>query len=145
MGTLVLRVGASVSWILWLLSTTGWHRLLEGMRGLRLPPFVVSMMMMTVRFLNVELDTVREMHFGRLSRPGFQAARLGQWRWTGGRIADLVRRTRQLAGEVDEGLRSRGWEGDPLLRPPSRLSATERLWFTISLLLAVGAAWLGRR
>ncbi len=156
--TLVLRVGASVSWVLWLLGVTGWHRLAGGLRDLGLPRLVVFLLTMTVRFLTVQLDTAVEMHLGRLSRPMFRMSRRSRRRWSADRIADLLRRTRQLAESVDDGLRSRGWEavpppvrqagagrqGDPPGAKRRRFDPSDVLWISFSLAAAACLAWLGR-
>jgi len=136
--TLLLRVLSSVSAALWLTLTTRWAELLRALRFFRLPPIVVQVAGMTVRYLYALLRQAEDVHLGRKSRTVCRGKLASEQAWAGSRIADSWERSLHLMEEVSAAMKARGFAGEAKFPAGARFRGPE--W---ALIVFVAISCLG--
>ncbi len=141
---LVSRVGASLSFILLLTLTTPWADLFKAFRSLRIPVIYVQTLGMTLRYLMLLSQTVRDMHFAKKSRTLLPQKARAEQRWIAGQIATLFKRSLQLSGEVHRAMVARGYQGDVRILSLFYLRPVDGLWAGVCAGLITFFLWAGR-
>jgi cobalt/nickel transport system permease protein len=143
-GTLVLRVGVSVSLALLLLLTTPWPALLHGLRALRLPQALVLLLHMARRYIFLLLENAETLLLARRSRVmGRLPPSVGR-RMTADMVATLLARSYHLSQEVHLAMEARGFRGEVRLMELPRFRWSDWLALTVSLLAGGAIVWMGR-
>ncbi len=134
--TLILRVATSVSFIILLILTTRWNRILTSLQSLFIPSSFVMVLSMTYRYLYLFLRTVEDMHYAFKSRLIAKDRKEGR-RWVGRRIGYLFHRSMSLSNEVYDAMVSRGFDGE--LKAMERTTFTWRdfIWLSLSTSIIV--------
>jgi cobalt/nickel transport system permease protein len=141
---LVSRVGASLSFILLLTLTTPWADLFKAFRSLRIPVIYVQTLGMTLRYLMLLSQTVRDMHFAKKSRTLLPQKTRVEQRWIAGQMAALFKRSLQLSGDVHRAMVARGYQGDVRILSVFRLRPADGLWAGFCTGLITFFLWAGR-
>jgi cobalt/nickel transport system permease protein len=141
---LVSRVGASLSFILLLTLTTPWADLFKAFRSLRIPVIYVQTLGMTLRYLMLLSQTVRDMHFAKKSRTLLPQKARAEQRWIAGQMATLFKRSLQLSGDVHRAMVARGYQGDVRILSVFRLRPADGLWAGFCAGLITFFLWAGR-
>jgi cobalt/nickel transport system permease protein len=141
---LVSRVGASLSFILLLTLTTPWADLFKAFRSLRIPAIYVQTLGMTLRYLMLLSQTVRDMHFAKKSRTLRSQKTRAEQRWVAGQMATLFKRSLQLSGEVHRAMVARGYQGDVRILFLFQLRPADGLWAGFCAGLITFFLWAGR-
>ncbi|MDI3317549.1 MAG: CbiQ family ECF transporter T component [Bacillota bacterium] len=115
---LLLRVGDSLAFALLLSWTTRWSELGRGLRALRVPGLLVTLLTMSQRYLVVLAGLVEELFLARRARPvapppagvagATRSARAGQ-RFVAAAATVLLLRSQQVAEEVYLAMKARGY------------------------------------
>lgn len=143
--TLLLRLGAAVYvTLLWSL-TTRWHLLLQSLRTLRLPRWMVTGLMLTYRYLFTLVDTLAEMVLARRSRQMGAMSAQQTRAYAGTGMAVLFAKSMALNEDLYHAMRSRGFDGDLRAAHSRRWGWRDTLWLGIALLWLLGAYWMGGR
>ncbi len=108
--TLVLRVAASVSFVVLLVLTTPWNELLAALRSLRLPGIVVSLLALCYRYLLLLVRTVQDLFLARRSRVLAPLPFRAETAFTSRSAGYLFVRSLHLAEGVHMAMLSRGWD-----------------------------------
>ena len=137
-GTFLLRTLASTAAVLCLVLSTHWTHLLASLRSLRLPPFFLQTMGMTVRYLHLLLRQSEEVHLGKKSRTISRSPLIADQSWVGARIAAAWEKSLHLMTDVTEAMTARGFTGNVRFAPGRRPGATD--WLLVCLTAAVCAA-----
>ncbi|WP_136688707.1 cobalt ECF transporter T component CbiQ [Halorhabdus amylolytica] len=106
--TFVLRVGASVSLLGLLLSTTRFASLLGALRSLRVPRTAVTMLAITYRYLLVVFEELSRLVLARRSRRLRSATLRESWREAGALLGTFLLRALDRGERVGRAARSRG-------------------------------------
>lgn len=141
---LLLRVEASATLALLLISTTPWMHVLKALRTWRVPVLVVVILGMTCRYILLLLETAHEMFEARKSRTVGALDRGSRRRMAISAAGVLLNRTLQLSGEVYLAMLSRGFRGEVYLLDDFRMR--RRDWAAAGAFAAttVAAIWAGR-
>lgn len=138
--TFLTRVLASVAMVLWLTLSTRWMDLLRALRTLGLPPLVIQVAGMAVRYLYVLLRQSQEWHLGKRARTICRRPLAAEQAWVGSRVAMTWVRGLQLMQEVGDAMTARGFTGEA--RGPAGVGFAVRDWI---FLAAVALACFGSR
>ena len=141
---LVSRVGASLSFILLLTLTTPWADLFKAFRSLRIPVIYVQTLGMTLRYLMLLSQAVRDMHFAKKSRTLRFQKTVAEQRWVSGQMATLFKRSLQLSGDVHRAMVARGYQGDVRILSVFHLRPADGLWAGVCAVLITFFLWAGR-
>ncbi|MGC8875319.1 MAG: cobalt ECF transporter T component CbiQ [Chloroflexia bacterium] len=143
-GTLVLRVGASVSLAVLLLLTTPWPALLHGFRGLGVPQALVLLLHMARRYIFLFLENAEALLLGRRSRSiGRLPPAVGR-RMAAGMAGTLLARSYHLSQEVQLAMEARGFRGEVRLAELPRFRLRDGLALAVALAAGVWIVWVGR-
>ena len=141
---LVGRVGASLSFILLLTLTTRWADLFKALRSLRVPAIYVQTLGMTLRYLMLLGQIVRDMHMAKKSRTLRPQKIRTEQRWIAGQMGVLFGRSLQLSGEVHRAMIARGYQGEVRILSVFQLRPGDGLWMGGSVALLILFLWGGR-
>jgi cobalt/nickel transport system permease protein len=141
---LVGRVGASLSFILLLTLTTPWADLFKALRSLRVPAIYVQTLGMTLRYLMLLGQIVRDMHMAKKSRTLRPQKTRTEQRWIAGQMGALFGRSLQLSGEVHRAMTARGYQGEVRILSVFQLRPGDGLWMGGSVALLILFLWGGR-
>jgi len=141
---LVGRVGVSLSFILLLTLTTPWADLFKALRSLRVPVIYVQTLGMTLRYLMLLAQIVRDMHMAKKSRTLRPQKTTTEQRWIAGQMGVLFRRSLQLSGEVHRAMAARGYQGEVRILSVFQVRPGDGLWMGISAALLIFFFWGGR-
>jgi len=141
---LVSRVAASLSFILLLTLTTPWADLFKAFRSLRIPVIYVQTLGMTLRYLMLLSQAVRDMHFAKKSRTLRSQKTVAEQRWISGQMATLFKRSLQLSGDVHRAMVARGYQGDVRILSVFHLRPADGLWAGVCAVLITFFLWAGR-
>lgn len=137
--TLLLRVLTSVAAALWVALATPWMDLLAALGTLGLPPIVVQVVGMTVRYLHTLQRQVEEAYLGKRSRTVCRAPQGRERAWVAARMGQVWERSLVLMGEVEEAMTARGFTGTIRAARVPRFGLRE--WsFVAATLLGCGGA-----
>jgi cobalt/nickel transport system permease protein len=139
--TFLLRVLISVSAVLWLTLVTTWIDLLRALRAVGIPPLVVQVVGMTVRYLFAFQRMVEETYLGRKSRSISRMPTGRERAWVASRVGQTWQRSLDLMAEVGEAMTARGFTGEIRFPRAARLGAREGALLLVTVLLC-GAAHL---
>lgn len=133
---LVLRVGASVSLVVLLTTTTSWTRVLAALRALFVPRMFVVVLAMAHRYVFHLLETVHDQYVARRARtPGSDRdARAGRT-FVAASAGALFGKSHALAEEVHQAMVSRGFDGEVRTLAAPSLTAID-----LTCVIAVAAA-----
>ena len=137
--TLLLRVLSSVAAALWLTLSTRWTDLLRALRFFRLPPFVVLVAGMTVRYLYALLRQAEDFHLGKKSRTVCRGKIASEQAWAGSRIAHSWERSLHLMDEVGTAMKARGFTGEAKFPAGARFRRPEWALIVFVVISSLGA------
>jgi cobalt/nickel transport system permease protein len=141
---LVSRVGVSLSFILLLTLTTPWADLFKAFRSLRIPVIYVQTLGMTLRYLMLLGQIVRDMHLAKKSRTLRPLETRTEQSWIAGQMATLFKRSLQLSGDVHRAMVARGYQGDVRILSVFHLRPADGLWSGVCAVLITFFLWGGR-
>jgi cobalt/nickel transport system permease protein len=141
---LVARVGTAMSFILLLTLTTPWPNILKALRSLRVPVIYVQTLGMTLRYLLLLGQIVKDMHLARKSRTLRSRKTGAEQRWVAGQMGMLFQRSLQLSTDVHRAMVARGYQGDVRLLIPFQLRPVDGLFAGVCAALMVFFVWGGR-
>jgi cobalt/nickel transport system permease protein len=141
---LVSRVGASLSFILLLTLTTPWADLFKAFRSLRVPAIYVQTLGMTLRYLMLLGQMVRDMHLAKKSRTLRPLEARTEQSWIAGQMATLFKRSLQLSGDVHRAMVARGYQGEVRILSVFHLRPADGLWAGACAGLMAFFLWGGR-
>ena len=141
---LLARVGTAMSFILLLTLTTPWPNILKALRFLRVPVIYVQTLGMTLRYLLLLGQIVKDMHLARKSRTLRSRKTGAEQRWVAGQMGMLFQRSLQLSTDVHRAMVARGYQGDVRLLIPFQLRPVDGLFAGVCLALMVFFVWGGR-
>ncbi len=141
----VVRVGASVSLAVLLVSTTRWAELLRALRVLGIPESLVIVLGMTYRYLFLVLHSANNLFMARASRTVGRTSGAEQRRWAAGAAGTLVSRSMKMSGEVLLAMRARGFSGEVRTAPDPRMRDEDWLLVCLGIALAAGLLVLDGR
>jgi cobalt/nickel transport system permease protein len=141
---LLARVGTAMSFILLLTLTTPWPNILKALRSLRVPVIYVQTLGMTLRYLLLLGQIVKDMHLARKSRTLRSRKTGAEQRWVAGQMGMLFQRSLQLSTDVHRAMVARGYQGDVRLLIPFQLRPVDGLFAGVCLALMVFFVWGGR-
>jgi cobalt/nickel transport system permease protein len=141
---LVGRVGVSLSFILLLTLTTPWADLFKAFRSLRVPVIYLQTLGMTLRYLMLLSQAVRDMYFAKKSRTLRPQKSMAEQKWIAGQIATLFKRSLQLSGDVYRAMVARGYQGEVRILSVFRLRPADGLWAGVCAGLVTFFLWGGR-
>jgi cobalt/nickel transport system permease protein len=135
----VLRVAASVSFIVLLTLTTKWTSLLRALTSVRVPAIFVLILGISYRYIFFMLSFIEEMYMARRSRTLQPADRRTGGGWVAGRMGYTLSRSLRMGDNVYEAMVSRGFTGNIRLMEASHPGAADIAWAacTICGILAV--------
>jgi len=140
---LVLRVATSVSFMLMLVLTTSWPKLLKALRHLGVPRIAVLLLTMTYRYIYVLLNTANSLFLARKSRQVGPVTWQNSRNWLGTMMGSLLGKSYQLSNEIFLAMQSRGFRGEPMILTDFRLKAADVAWIISSFLFAAGTFYFG--
>lgn len=138
-GTFLLRTLTSTTAVLCVALSTPWTDLLASLRSLRLPPFFLQTIGMTVRYLHLLLRQSEEVHLGKKSRTICRRPLVADQMWVGSRIAAAWEKSLHLMTEVSDAMATRGFTGNARFAPVGSLEATDWAFLLLTVALCVGA------
>jgi cobalt ECF transporter T component CbiQ len=142
-GFLVLRVAISVSFLLLLVVTTSWPRLLKALQELHVPKIVLFLIAMTYRYIYVLLHTANSLFLARKSRK----VGLERWKstsqWLGTMLGVLLGKSYQLSSDIYLAMQARGFRGEPATLGEFQLRASDYVWMFFFVLSAALAFYFG--
>ncbi|PMQ01400.1 MAG: cobalt ECF transporter T component CbiQ [Dictyoglomus sp. NZ13-RE01] len=109
---LVLRVVTSISYINILLLTTYWTDIFAGLRALKVPAPIISILAMTYRYIFLLLEIAENIFLAKKSRTIKIDSLRREQGWIGSSIGILGIKTQELTKEVYQGMISRGINKD---------------------------------
>ena len=110
---MILKVGNSVSVALLLILTTPWQKLFRALSALGVSSILVFTLAMTYRYLHMLLTLFLEMNLAKRSRTLRRSRFAEEWEWVAGRVGYLFQRSLRMGREIDDAMRSRGYQGEP--------------------------------
>ena len=125
---LIGRVATSTSFVLLLTLTTSWADLLKALRSVRVPQIYVQTLGMTLRYLLLLCQVVREMHTARKSRTIRPRRANAEQRWVAEQVGTLFGRSMRLSTEVHRAMVARGYQGEVRILRVFRLRKRDLLW-----------------
>jgi energy-coupling factor transporter transmembrane protein EcfT len=137
---LLVRAEASATFLVLLVLTTPWPRLLAALQVLRVPAVVVALLSTTFRYLVLLLETSVEMFQSRRSRLVGPLAPAAKRRLMVATAGTLLDKTAALSQEVHSAMQSRGFRGRVYLLKEEPAGWSEALAILVSLAAAVGLA-----
>jgi cobalt/nickel transport system permease protein len=141
---LVSRVGASLSFILLLTLTTPWADLFKAFRSLQIPLIYVQTLGMTLRYLMLLGQIVRDIHLAKKSRTLRPLEARTEQSWIAGQMATLFKRSLQLSGDVHRAMVARGYQGEVRILSVFHLRPVDGLWAGACAGLMALFLWGGR-
>jgi len=138
-GTFLLRTLTSTTAVLCVALSTRWTDLLASLRSLRLPPFFLQTIGMTVRYLHLLLRQSEEVHLGKKSRTICRRPLCADQMWVGSRIAAAWEKSLHLMTDVSEAMAARGFTGDVRFAPAGSLGVTDWAFLLLTAALCLGA------
>jgi cobalt/nickel transport system permease protein len=142
--TLILRVGASVSFAAILILTTRWGVLLSALRGLRVPQVFVVILGMTYRYIFLLLHTTNDMFLARKSRLVGRAPGSSERAWLAGSMGTLLGKSYLLSDEVYLAMVSRGFHGEAKTLEPLHMRPFDIAVIAGAVLVPILVIVLGR-
>jgi cobalt/nickel transport system permease protein len=113
------RVAVSISLVVLITLTTGWTRLLTGLRALRVPRMFIAVLAMAYRYLFHLLDCITDMYLARRARTVRPEGHASGRRFVAAGAGALFGKSHQLAEEVHQAMIARGYTGNVrTLDPP---------------------------
>jgi len=129
----VLRVAASVSFVILLSLTTRHTELLRVLMIFKIPQIFVMTFGMCYRYIYLFVGIVENTYFGIKSRVGMKVHyRKGQ-EIVAGSISHLWQRSYQLSNEVYSAMLSRGYSGEPKIPDEFKAKPIDWLWLGITV------------
>lgn len=144
--SIVLKAWMAVQAAILLAATTPFPKLLQAMRGLRVPRILVAVFAFTYRYLFVIADEALRLLRARAARSGVLDGRGGGnvfWRArvAGGMVASLFLRSLERAERVYSAMVARGYDGEIRVLEWSRLRLSE-VFIGVSVVLGLMAVQL---
>lgn len=138
-GTFLLRTLTSTTAVLCVALSTRWTDLLASLRSLRLPPFFVQTIGMTLRYLHLLLRQSEDVHLGKKSRAICRRPLASDQMWVGSRIAAAWEKSLHLMTDISEAMAARGFTGDVRFAPAGSLGAADWTFLLLTVALCLGA------
>lgn len=133
----VLRVLNSVSYAVLLNLTTPHSRLMKALATFRIPDIFIMTLSMSYRYIYLLSEIIGNTFTAIKSRVGFTIARADGQRLVTWNIASLWQRSYQMNEEVYHAMRSRGYNGHPVIDHDFSLSRQDWWWLSFSTLCFV--------
>ncbi len=140
----VVRVGASVSAALLLISTTRWTELLRALRVLRMPESIVVVLGMTYRYLFLFLHAANNLFLARASRMVGVTTGGEQRRWVAGAAGALMGRSMKMSNDVVLAMQARGFAGEVRTAAGDEMRDKDWLFLALGIALAASVILLDR-
>lgn len=130
---LLLRVGVMVSLASLLLLTTRQADFFKGLKGLKVPHLFVTALYMTFRYIFVLLKIAEDAVLARKSRTIATGRVSEAQRWTGSRMALILKKSMSYAEEVNMAMISRGFDGRLRTLKSPGMEGADYLWLFLTL------------
>ena len=143
-GLLILRVETAVTLTTALVLSTHWVQILRGLRALRVPAEIVTMLAMTHRYIFLLIETANQMFESRQSRMVGALSGSEQRRMATRTAGVLLGKSADLSYDVYLAMQSRGFSGDIRLLESSRMKLQDFALIACAIGIATIAAWFGR-
>jgi cobalt/nickel transport system permease protein len=140
---LVLRVAISVSFLLLLVVTTSWPRLLKALQQLGVPGILLFLIAMTYRYIYVLLHTANSLFLARKSRKVGQERWKSTTQWLGTTLGVLLGKSFQLSGDIYLAMQARGFRGEPASLGEFRMRSSDYAWLLLFVSTAALAFYFG--
>jgi cobalt ECF transporter T component CbiQ len=127
-----------------LVLTTPWPWVLKALRTFRCPAVAVVILGMTYRYVFVILESALDMFESRKSRTVGVLEPAESRRLSAATAGVLLSKSLQLSSEVHLAMQSRGFRGEVHIMQEFRTQASDWLWLTFFVSIAVAAGWWGR-
>jgi len=124
----VLRVAASVSFIVLLTLTTKWTSLLRALSSVKVPTIFVMILGISYRYIFFMLSFIEELYMARRSRSVRPADRRGGREFVASRMGATLSRTLRMSDNVYEAMVSRGFTGEARFIETARPGAADLFW-----------------
>lgn len=136
----VMRVLASVSFVVLLSMTTRHFELLKVLRIFKVPQVFVMVLGMCYRYIYLFIEIIEKTYLAIKSRVGTKMpARRGQ-HLVAWHMAYLWHRSYQLNEEVYGAMLSRGYRGEPCIPDDFKVKSKDRLWLMLAAMLSLWIA-----
>lgn len=134
----ILRVATSISYIQIFILTTPWTKIFSGLRGMGIPSLIITILLITYRYILLLLKIAEDLHLAKKSRT-ININWKREQSWIGNTIGILAVKTHELSKEVSQGMISRGITKELVFLNNSKISNKDILVliFTIFILLIV--------
>jgi cobalt/nickel transport system permease protein len=141
---LLLRAETAATYMILIILSTSWVRVLRSLRFFRLPVPVVVVLSMTFRYIFLLLQIAHNMFEARSTRLVGTLDESDRQRLAAGTVSVLLDRSLQLSSDVHQAMIARGYRGDVYLLNDLAMSSSD--WYRLSVLLGVAvlAFWMGR-
>lgn len=139
LAVVLLRSLACLTLGIGLFSSNRAEDLFAALRSFRVPGIFVAILLVTYRYLQVIVRVALESHVARKSRVAEETSLPAARQWLGERVGSLYARSRRLGEEVHLAMLARGFDGEWLPRPTSRLGVKDFGWVCMCF---IGAAAL---
>jgi len=141
-GLIVIRVAASISFVVLVALTTTWTRLLAALRSMRLPRMFILVLGMAYRYVFHLLGSVTEMYEARKARTVqvTSTARSGR-AFVSATAGTVFGKAHAMSEEVYQAMVSRGYTGHPRSLSAFKIRATDVAWIVacaIGVCLVIG-------
>ncbi|MGB9856804.1 MAG: cobalt ECF transporter T component CbiQ [Dictyoglomaceae bacterium] len=133
---LVLRVAVSISYVQILILTTSWVKIFSGLRGVGVPPIIVTILTMSYRYIFLLLDIAENLFLAKKSRT-IELKLKREQNWVGESIGIMAIKTHELSKEVFQGMISRGFSKDMGFHRKSKILFSDILFLIIILFFSI--------
>jgi cobalt/nickel transport system permease protein len=140
---LVLRVAISVSFLLLVVVTTSWPRLLKALQQLGVPKLLLFLIAMTYRYIYVLLHTANSLFLARKSRKVGHERWKSTTHWLGTMLGVLLGKSYQLSSDIYLAMQARGFRGEPASLGEFKLRASDYVWLLFFIASAALAFYFG--
>lgn len=141
---LILRVETAVTLTTALVLSTHWTKVLRGLRSLRIPAEIVTMLAMTHRYIFLLIESANQMFESRQSRMIGRLSSSEQRHMAVRTAGVLLNKSIDLSNDVYLAMQARGFRGDIRLLDDPRMRPMD----IAAVVVAIGAAglslWMGR-
>ena len=140
---LILRVATAVSISTLLILTTEWHKLFLSLGTLKVPDFIIFILILCYRYIFVLVRLFDKFLFARRSRLIKDVSWKDNLHFMAKTAGILFIRSLKLADEVYIAMRSRGFNGDINANIPAPLTRRDYLWIVFAVVTMGVLVWKG--
>jgi|YelNatPaOPRAMG01_1025707.scaffolds.fasta_scaffold00584_28 cobalt/nickel transport system permease protein len=140
---LVLRTAVSISYVQILILTTSWTRIFLGLRGIKFPPFLISILSLTYRYIFLLLEIAENLFLAKKSRT-IEFKRKREQIFIGNSIGIMLIKTHNLSYEVYQGMISRGFSDESFFYRNIKINIYDILFLLLTILFSVSIIFMER-